>query len=379
MNSILFKPFSIKGLQVKNRFVRSATIEGVATVDGRPTKRLEELYFNLADGEIGLIVTSATLIDGETYRKAYRKGLSQVYRLMMDEDRYIEGWKELIDGVHERGAKIAVQLGHSGRQELPELRSGGPIAPSAVPLRNTGVIPRAMTVEEIKEMVEKFAQGCRRVMEAGFDAAQLHGGHGYLISSFLSPYANVRTDEYGGSVENRARFLIEIVKRTRELISDEYPLMIKMNFDDFVDGGLEKEEAVQIAKMIIDAGIDCIEVTGGTGSDSRLNIVVPAINTVEKEAYFAPYAEFLKKYVSVPVILVGGLRSPSVMEKLVQGGVAEFVSMCRPLIREPGLVKRWKQGDLKRAKCVSCNKCSVYHRTRPLRCYVDEPLKDGEA
>jgi len=213
MKSILFEPSNIKGMRVKNRFVRSATVEGMATVDGGPTKRLEELYFNLADGEVGLIITSATFIEGDAYRKrAYVE--HQVYPLMMDDDRNIEHWKELIDGVHKRGSKIAMQIVHTGRQEPPNLRGEAPIAPSAIPISNTGVVPRELTIEEMKEMIERFAQACRRAMEAGFDGVQLHGGHGYLISGFISPYSNVRTDEYGGSTENRARFLLEIVHRT---------------------------------------------------------------------------------------------------------------------------------------------------------------------
>ena len=262
MVSILFEPFDIKGIQVKNRFVRSATVEGMGMADGRPSGSLRELYYALVEGEIGLIVTAAALVDGEAYKKRrYVEG--RTYDIAMDEDRYIEDWHEVVAGVHERGSRIAMQLVHMGRQENPKIRGSRPIAPSAVPLTNTDIVPREMTVREIEETVESFAQSCRRVMEAGFDAVQLHGGHGYLISNFISPYANVRTDEYGGSTKNRARFITEIVERARELVGEDYPIMIKMNCDDFVPGGLVKEEAVRVASLIEEGGIDCIEVTAG--------------------------------------------------------------------------------------------------------------------
>lgn len=374
MNSILFEPVDVKNMQLKNRFVRSGEAEGLATFDGRPTQKLQELYFKLAEGEVGLIVTGGTLV--EPYKNLPNiEGLP--FPLSMYDDRNVEGWRELIDGVHERGAKIAMEITHLGRQDYPSLRGSAPIAPSAVPLQESDIVSREMTIGEITEMVEKFAQACRRVKEAGFDAAQLLGCHGYLINNFISPYANVRTDHYGGSTENRARFIVEIVKRARKLVGPEYPLMIKMNFDDFVPGGLDKDEAVRVAKIIVQEGIDCIEVSGGTQAEGGRHIAVKGINTVKKEAYFRSYAKALKEDVSVPVILVGGLRSPSVMEELMEDGVTDLVSMCRPFIREPQLIKRWKDGDLTKAKCISCNKCLENWIKRPTRCYIEEPLEEG--
>ena len=376
MDSILFQSTNLKGVKVRNRFVRSATVEGMAASDGSPSPDLKELYVTLAKGEVGLIVTAATLVEASAYKKIIPvEGRS--YSLAMDEDRYIKDWKEIVDGVHEKGSGIAMQIVHPGRQESPKIRGAAPIAPSAVPITNTNIVPRKMTIEEIREMVELFAQSIRRVKEAGFDAVQLHGGHGYLISNFISPYANVRNDDYGGSTENRARFITDIVQRAREMVGPDYPIMIKMNCDDFISGGLAKDEAVRVAGVIVQAGIDCIEVTGGTASDSPLNVAAMGINKEEKEAYFRSYAKALKKNISVPLILVGGLRTPHVMEKIISEGVADFISMSRPLIREPGLIKRWKDGDLEKAKCISCNMCALYVFKRPLRCYVDYPLEEA--
>ena len=373
MNSILFEQTNIKGVQLKNRFIRSATAEGMTTLDGRPTQELKELYCMLAEGEAGLIITSGACIEAW---KNYPETLGLMSPLTIYEDRHIAIWQKIISAIHERETKIAMQIGHLGRQDIPELRGSAPIAPSAVPIKNGDVVPREMTVDDIKDIVEKFAQACRRVKEAGFDAVQFHGAHGNLINNFMSPLTNIRTDAYGGSNENRARFMVDIINRTRQLIGPDYPLMIKMNFDDFIEGGLDKDEAVNIAKIIAQAGIDCIEVSGGTLSESKDHIAVKGIIKKEQEAYFRTYAKALKEHVSIPVILVGGHRTPDVMTKVLEDGAADFISMSRPLIREPGLIKRWKNGKPEKAKCISCNQCFENWIFRPLRCYIEEPLKE---
>ncbi|MBT8341723.1 MAG: NADH:flavin oxidoreductase [Desulfatitalea sp.] len=372
----LFEPASIKGMHLRNRFVRSATAEGMTTFDGHPTRELEELYCKLAEGEIGLIITCGACIEAwQNY--PHTLGFRSPFGIY--EDRYIETWQKITRAVHERGAKIAMQIGHLGRQDIAELRGSAPIAPSAIPINGSDVVPpRQMNVGDIKEIVEKFAQACRRVKEAGFDAVQYHGAHGNLINNFMSPFTNIRTDDYGGAVENRARFMVDVIDRTRQLIGTDYPLMIKMNFNDFVDGGLEKDEALNIADRITRAGIDCIEVSGGTLSESKDHISVKGIHKKEQESYFQIYAKALKEVVAIPVILVGGHRTPNVMARIVEDGAADFVSMSRPLIREPGLIKRWKNGNFEKAKCISCNQCFDNWILRPLRCYADEPYDEGQ-
>ncbi len=344
----------------------------MATSDGRPSRRLKDLYCRLAESEASLIITGATLIAVDrNIRK--REGRPQMSFLAIDEDRFINNWREVTNAVHELGSKIAMQINHPGRQDFQSLT---PIAPSAVPIKYADIVPREMTLHEIKEMIEKFAQSCRPVKESGFDAVQFLGAHGHLVNNFLSPYTNIRTDRYGGNTENRARFLVEIIKRAKELVGQNYPLILKMNFDDFIEGGLDMTEAVNSAKIIVQAGIDCIEVSGGTLSESPKNIMVKGIDKEEKEAYFQPYAKALKKHVSIPVILVGGHRTPGVMERLIEDGTTDFVSMCRPFIREPELIKRWISGDQKKAKCISCNKCLMNIFINPLRCYIEEPLEN---
>ncbi len=372
MDSILFEPVKMKSMQLKNRFVRSATHEGLATFDGQPTLLLQALYEKLAKSETGLIITGAAMV--EAYKNLPNiEGLP--FPLAIDEDRYIEEWKKITNRVHGLGAKIAMQIVHPGRQEDPNLRGSTPIAPSPVPIEGRNIVPREMTISEINDMVEVFAQSCRRVKESGFDAVQLHASHGYLLSNFISPYANIRTDRYGGNTENRARFIVEIVKRARELVGPEYPIMIKMNFDDFMEGGLDKKEALNIATIIVESGIDCIEVSGGTQANAGKHIAVKGISREDQEAYFQSYANALKKIVSIPVILVGGIRSLSVMEKLIKDGICDFVSMSRPFIREPELIRRWKDGSMEKAMCISCNQCFKYWHKRPVRCYVEEAVE----
>lgn len=372
--SIMFEPAQIKKLKIRNKLVRSATYEGMGTHTGEPGKELAKLYNTFADGQVGLIVTSAALI--ERFKIPLPEGAGLPYPTFIDRDDVIAAWKPIVANVRSRGAAIAMQIAHPGRQENPALRGGEPpIAPSAVEEKSFGAMPREMSAAEIGDMVEKFAQACRRVKDAGFDAVQLHGGHGYLLSNFISPYTNHRTDEYGGDTAGRAKIIVETVRRARALVGEGFPIMIKMNCDDFVPAGLAKDEAARVAAIIAGAGIDCIEITGGI-YETRDEISRKGINKEEKEAYFRPYAEALRKTVSVPLILVGGMRTPKVIEKVLSDGLADMVSLCRPLIREPQLIKRWKDGDLAKATCISCNQCADNVFSQPLHCYVEEAEKE---
>ena len=375
--SIMFEPVTVKNLKIRNRIARSATFDGMGNAEGEPTERHARLYNELAEGGVGLIVTSAAMV--ERFKLRLPEGQDIAYPTFMDRDQLVEPWKPIVAGAKSRGATMAMQIVHPGRQEDPRLRLGEPpLAPSPVEIKGSGVVPREMTVQEVREMVEKFAQACRRVKEAGFDAVQLHGGHGYMISNFISPYTNQRTDEYGGDTARRARFIVDIVSRARELVGEDYPIMIKMNCDDFVPGGLVRDEAVRVASLIEDGGIDCIEVTAGI-PEAGQRMLGKGINKQEKEAYLRAYAEALRPEVSLPLILVGGMRSPRVIEKILSDGTADMVSMSRPFIREPQLLKRWKEGDRKKVACVSCSKCADHVFAKPMRCYVEEAKKRKKA
>ena len=372
MPAALFEPVKIKNLPLRNRLVRSATAEGLATDQGLPTPGLRDLYLRLAANQVGLIITSGAMIEDWPHGPA---SLGLLSPLSMARDSKVEPWREITAAVKSRGAAVAMQIGHLGRQDIPALRGSEPIAPSAVPVAASGVTPREMTPAEMAGVAEKFGQAARRVQEAGFDAVQIHGAHGNLITNFMSRFTNRRTDQYGGSLENRARFGVEVVRAMRAAVGPDFPLMIKLSFSDFVDNGLEPQESVDMAGRLAEAGIDCIEVSGGTLSETPERIAVKGIARPEDEAYFRDFAAALKARVDVPVILVGGLRTPELMAGLVREGTADLVSMSRPFIREPGLAARWMSGDLSKAKCVSCNQCFENWPFRPYRCYVDQPLK----
>lgn len=346
--SILFQETRIRNLALKNRFVRSATWEGMAENDGRVTSQLVELMGELAAGGVGLIITGHAYVSKEGQAGPRQMGIHS--------PELLPGLAQMAAAVHERGGSIVVQLAHAGIQAGHKLTGMEPIGPSAP---STGASPgREMSLEEIQQVVEDFGKAAAIAVKAGFDGVQIHAAHGYLLSQFLSPYFNRRQDRYGGSVENRARALLEVVSKAREAIGPERPLLVKMNSQDFLDGGLSLEDSARVAEMLAQAGVDAIEVSGGMRlagpqfMPSRL-----AIKEERQEAYFGEAARLFKKRAGIPVILVGGIRSFHVAERLVKEEVADYISMSRPFIREPWLINRWQAGDLRRAFCLSDNQC----------------------
>ena len=200
-------------------------------------------------------------------------------------------------------------------------------------------------------------QAARRGLEAGFDAVELHGAHGYLLNQFVAPYTNRRADRYGGDVQNRARFVCEVYQRVRDEVGSKFPVLIKMNCEDFAPGGASLEDSIYLARRLAEMGIDAIEISGGTPASGKLGANRTGIGKMKDEGYFVPQAREIRKAVDVPLILVGGLRSPQLMERILQEGTADYFSMSRPFIREPFLIKRWQGGDLTKARCISCNLC----------------------
>lgn len=197
----------------------------------------------------------------------------------------------------------------------------------------------------------------QRAREAGFDGVQLHAAHGYLMNQFLSPLFNKRTDDYGGTVENRYQVLRNVLKKVRSTVGDEFPILIKLNSQDYLEGGLTLEDSLKIGRLLQEDGIDAIELSGGTLQSGKLMPSRMGITNEEKEAYFLEAAKVFKEQIKVPLILVGGLRSLTVAERIVEQGFADYISMSRPFVREPDLIKRWKAGDVRKATCLSDNQC----------------------
>jgi 2,4-dienoyl-CoA reductase-like NADH-dependent reductase (Old Yellow Enzyme family) len=226
---------------------------------------------------------------------------------------------------------------------------------------------REITGEEIEAIIADFAAAAVRGVEAGFDAIQLHGAHGYLMSQFLSPVFNRRTDQWGGSAENRRRFHFEVIRKVRQAIGADFPLMVKFGVEEDKDGGLTLSDSLETARQMERSGIDAIEVS--TGSEVLPTIVQAMRKDDPERAYFRERAAAVKRAVKVPVMAVAGIRSLEMAKDIVDSGDADLISMCRPFIREPDLVNRWQRGEVEAAKCISCNTClNMVGSGGPLAC-----------
>jgi 2,4-dienoyl-CoA reductase-like NADH-dependent reductase (Old Yellow Enzyme family) len=346
----LFEKVSINGMTLANRFVRSATWEGLASREGSVTPKLTKMMVELAGNEIGLIISGYTFISPE--------GQSGPGQLAIHDDRFVAGLWAMVEAVHKAGGKIALQIVHGGRFADPVLTGLQPIGPSDV-VKDGQTTCRAMNKPGIANIISAFTQAAARAKQAGFDAIQLHAAHGFLLSQFLSPALNQRTDEDGGPLENRARFLLEVVQSIRKATGPGYPLLIKLNSEDFLEGGMTRDEAVQISAMLEAASVDAIEFSGGTvASPEKFIPVRPGKpKTPQDEAFYREAAQLYQAKVRIPLMLVGGIRSYETANDLVRHGVADYISLGRPLICEPGLVKRWHNGDRRASECASCNSC----------------------
>jgi 2,4-dienoyl-CoA reductase-like NADH-dependent reductase (Old Yellow Enzyme family) len=346
--SRLFESIEINRMRLANRFVRSATWEGMASQDGEVTPKLVDLMVQLARGGVGLIITSHAYVR--------RDGQAVSWQLGIYEDRLVRGLRDMTSAVHRERGLIVAQISHAGFFANPKLIRETPFAVSQV--QGFAKSPRkVMAGEDIRAIVDDFGRAARRAKEAGFDGVQIHAAHGYLMSQFLSPAFNKRTDSYGGPVENRARALLETLANIRAAVGEDFAVLVKINCEDYLEGGLSLEDSIKVGAMLERAGLDAIELSGGTPVSGDLRPPRAGINSEEKEAYFRNAARAFKENLRVPLMLVGGNRSFHVAEKLLDEGYADCISMSRPFIREPGLVKRWTSGDLSKAKCVSDNQC----------------------
>jgi 2,4-dienoyl-CoA reductase-like NADH-dependent reductase (Old Yellow Enzyme family) len=344
----LFTETQINGMTLRNRFVRSATWSAMATKAGACTPHLVNLMRNLAQGGVGLIIT------GHAYVR--QDGQAGPNQLGAYSDELVGGLRDMAQKVHDHGGKIVLQLAHAGFFADARLTGETPLAPSV--LEGIAKAPRKeMTHQDIREVIDAFEAAAMRAREAGFDGVQIHAAHGYLLSQFLSPKLNHRSDEYGGAIGNRAKALLEVFRAIRGAVGRDYPILVKLNSQDFVDGGLIVEDSVQAGRMLADEGIDAIELSGGLPISGESGSLRTGIISEDREAYFKDEARAFKKRLSVPIILVGGIRSFQVAARLVKDGVADYLSMSRPFIREPDLINRWRSGDLRKSTCISENSC----------------------
>lgn len=368
----LFETTWIKSLELSNRSVRSATWSGVGDDRGYVTERAVEFYRELGRGGIGLIVTG--------FQYILTNGRQLPYMIGNCEDGQVGGLKRLVDAVHSGGGKVVPQIVHCGARADSKLFEEGDElwAPSAAPSSASEAVPKEVTPREITLLVEAYAAAAGRAMEAGFDGVQLHGAHGYGINQFLSGATNRRADGYGGDTGKRYRFLGEVMEAVRGTVGTDFPVMIKLSGNDFVENGLTPEDAVEVARRLSDDGIDMIEVSAGSAaSPPDKSPARKKIRKEEDEAYLSDLAAYVKGAVNVPVATVGGVRSPGIINDILAEGKADYVAMARPFIREPNLVRRWKQGDAARAKCISCNGCfETGMKGIGISCKVERKLKE---
>ncbi len=347
----LFTPFRLGGMELPNRFVRSATWDGLGAADGSFTKAQQELYAKLADGAIGLVTTGFIAVN--------RTGRRNPTQNLLENRTQQRSLRELAAVVHDRGAKLGAQLVHCGGVAGPGVSGGRRLAPSAVahPLYSEG-LPEAMNIKEIRETLAAFAAAAARAREAGCDLVQIHAAHGYLISQFLSPFSNHREDDYGGSPAGRARFLNECYRGIRQAVGDDFPITLKINGSDYLDGGLQAEASLAVVQELARLGLDGVEVSGGNPAAKPLTPIPTGIRPGENELPFRKELALFTKALALPVQAVGGIRSFATAVELRQQGVA-LIALCRPLIREPRLIARWQAGDLRPAACLSCNRCFI--------------------
>lgn len=367
MDSV-YEPGRIAAMHLPNRFVRSATYDGLSDATGMVTDRQIQLVSALAQGGVGLIISAIMYVHPSGQVSSFMNSIA--------DDTMIDGLKRLTRAAHESGAKIAVQLYHGGREaRFVKTRKQLPMGPSVIaqdPYYKGGY--REITQDEIMDVVDAFGQAARRARAAGFDAVQIHGAHGYLFSQFLSPFTNRRDDRWGGSLDNRLRLHREVYSAMRRKAGEDYPLFIKLGVEDGFDGGLSLTDGVKAAKMLAQTGYDALEISSGVRGESYEGTEYKTrLNKPLREGYFLNWACEIKKRVKVPVLAVGGFRSFEMMENIIAGGHADFVALCRPLIAEPDLINTWRHDPRKKPKCVSCNKClEALHRGVPLHCVVLE-------
>ena len=364
--SILFEPYELCGLELRNRFVRSATMENMAMEDGSPGPMLFDRYRSFAEGGVGMINTSATFAD-----KGWCPG-PPMCPLIMANDDAIPDFRKLTDTVHRAGAKITAQLAP------PFCFNGEPIAPSPhSPGEPEDAMPREVTREEMEQIIATYGATARRAREAGFNAVQIHGAHGYTLAKFISPFFNRRTDKYGGSAENRARFLVEIMKAMKDNAGEDYPVFVKMNCADFQENGMTIKDSAPIAEVLDQEGIDAIEPSGGSvgGNHNSRGAIDKKKYT---ENFYMSFAEEIKRRVKAPVMMVGGLRRFEVVESVIKEGRADLISLSRPFMREPDIINRWMRGDRSPSACISCNGCSgLLMKGKPVRCVQRDKCERG--
>jgi 2,4-dienoyl-CoA reductase-like NADH-dependent reductase (Old Yellow Enzyme family) len=396
--SDVFEPSSIGGISLMNRIIRSATVDSLADDEGRPTRQLIDFYLRLARGGAGAIITGMTGIQPNGKGSTY-------HSLMFHRDDFINAYRELTDVVHTCDTPIILQLNHCGRQTRRKSTGFPTVAPSAKrDLYYFERRPKKLSEWEIKDIIANFVAAIERAQRAGFDGVQLHCAHGFLLSEFLSSNMNTRGDRWGGSLENKYRIIGRILAEAKASVGD-FPILAKINAYDARRRGMRTEEAVKVAKLLERDGCAAVEVSCGVASDGMITmrsrtfptkagleysymlrryprfvkrliepfvpVVVQLATKPQKQLanYNVPAAEIIKRNVGIPIIVVGGIKRLNDVEEIIAGNKADYVSMSRPFICEPDIVKKFEAGTQTESKCTWCNFCIACVESIPLKCF----------
>jgi 2,4-dienoyl-CoA reductase-like NADH-dependent reductase (Old Yellow Enzyme family) len=355
--SILFQPYPIGNLTLKNRFIKSSTAESMAGPNGEVTPELLDFYEAVAKGGTSCIFLGHSFI--------HPSGKASSRMTGVHDDRLIPGLRSLADVIHRHDCSVFAQLNFGGSRVDRECAE--PVGPSPVVNPSTGLLARELKSSEILDIVNAFGQAAGRVREAGLDGILIHSGHGYLASLFNSPLTNLRTDEWGGDAPRRFRFLEEVYRSIRKAVGGGYPVAVKLGVKDDTEEGLLLEEGAELAGRLAGIGIDAIEISAGVATKTVASR--SHIHSREQEAYFLPYAKAVRPKVgNLPLSLVGGLRSPQLMEEIITAGWTDFVSLARPFICEPDLVNKIRAGRREPVSCTRDDRCRAGFGKEGLRC-----------
>lgn len=328
------------GTIIKNRLAKSAMSEALGTMDNRPTPELARLYSRWAKGGTGLLITGNVMID--------RAALGEPGNVVIEDDKDLKSLSAWAEAGKQNGAEIWVQLNHPGKQS-PNFLSKEPVSPSAIgykgALKHSFNKPRALTEKEILNLIERFATAAGVCKQAGFTGVQIHGAHGYLVSQFLSPIHNQRTDQWGGSIENRMRFAVEVYKAIRAEVGDDFNVGIKMNSADFQRGGFTEEESMIVAETLANLGMDLIEISGGSYESPKMTGKNVKESTKQREAYFMDYAEKVRERVKSPLLITGGFRTPEGINAALESGAMDMAGIARTLAIQPEFSQQMLDGE----------------------------------
>jgi 2,4-dienoyl-CoA reductase-like NADH-dependent reductase (Old Yellow Enzyme family) len=356
----LFDPFKIRNLSVKNRFVRSATVDNLGKEQKVSSAELE-LYRSLARGGVGLIISSGLFPSLDGWAAPGQVGIHR--------DEQIGSLRGLTDAVHQEDGLVVAQLMHAGWFGNPRLSGVPVVGPSALRNPANGLAVRELSSDEVYRQVDEFVQAGRRAREAGFDGVQIHGAHSWLVSAFLSPATNLRQDEWGGTPAKRAAIVIKIIEGLRRVCGPDFPILIKLGLKDYHPRGKTLEEGIDSARACVQAGLDALEISEGMEGEPfhhiRKDVTRP---------YYLEECRRARARLNLPLILVGGFRRLEDMRKLVESGDADALSLCRPFVMDQRLVRDLQSGKATRSECTSCNACIQEMHKGTLHCVFRDGL-----